>query len=43
MDLITKRLFEKLEKELKELYEYIDSIAPPKEEEKEDERKKQNK
>ncbi len=29
MDKLTQKLFKQLEKELKELYEYIDSIAPP--------------
>ncbi len=32
MDKLTEKLFKQLEKELKEFYEYIDSIAPPKEE-----------
>jgi len=32
MDKITKRLWDQLEKELKELYEYLDRMAPPKEE-----------
>ncbi len=32
MDLITKRLFEQLEKELKDLYDFLDKMALPKDE-----------
>ena len=29
MDKLTKRLWEELEKELKEFYKFLDSVAPP--------------
>ena len=36
MDAITKRLWDQLEKELKDLYDYLDLMAPPKEEKEND-------
>ena len=42
MDKLTKRLWEELEKELKEFYEFLDEVAPPPKEEPETKKKGDN-